>query len=191
MPVDRRRRDAMILDFIRDLGAWAWWVGGAVLLALEIVAPGNIFVWFGIAAILTGAVALVADISWQVQLILFAAASLILVIVGRRWFGRAGVERGAAPQRARHPARRPELRARRPDRRRHRPRQDRRYDVAADRAGPAVRDQGAGSSATTARCCRRRRRRGRAAGPTPRRGGGNRACGRCRSAAAPRPRRGR
>ena len=22
----------MILDFIRDLGAWAWWVGGAVLL---------------------------------------------------------------------------------------------------------------------------------------------------------------
>ena len=28
--------------------------------------PGNIFVWFGIAAILTGAVALVADVSWQV-----------------------------------------------------------------------------------------------------------------------------
>jgi inner membrane protein len=80
----------MILDFIRDLGAWAWWVGGAILLALEIVAPGNVFVWFGIAAILTGAVALVADISWQVQLILFAAASLVLVIVGRRYFGRAG-----------------------------------------------------------------------------------------------------
>ena len=71
---DRRRRHAMILDFIRDLGAWAWWVGGAILLALEIVAPGNVFVWFGIAAILTGAVALVADISWQVQLILFAVA---------------------------------------------------------------------------------------------------------------------
>lgn len=80
----------MILDFIRDLGAWAWWVGGALLLAIEIVAPGNIFVWFGIAAIVTGAVALVADVSWQVQLILFAVLSLILVVVGRRWFARAG-----------------------------------------------------------------------------------------------------
>jgi membrane protein implicated in regulation of membrane protease activity len=79
----------MILDFIRDLGAWAWWVGGAVLLALEIVAPGNIFVWFGIAAILTGAVALVADVAWQFQLIMFAMLALILVIVGRRWFARA------------------------------------------------------------------------------------------------------
>jgi len=79
----------MILDFIRDLGAWAWWVGGALLLAIEIVAPGNIFVWFGIGAILTGAVALVTDISWQAQLILFAVLSLILVIVGRRYFGRA------------------------------------------------------------------------------------------------------
>lgn len=78
----------MILDFIRDLGAWAWWVGGAVLLALEILAPGNVFVWFGIAAVLTGAAALVADVSWQAQLILFAVLSLVLVVLGRRWFAR-------------------------------------------------------------------------------------------------------
>ena len=64
----------MIVDTIRDLGAWAWWVGGAILLAIEIVAPGNIFVWFGIAAVLTGAAALVADIGWQIQLIIFAIA---------------------------------------------------------------------------------------------------------------------
>lgn len=79
----------MILDFIRDLGAWAWWVGGALLLALEIVVPGNVFVWFGIGAVLTGAVALVANVAWQFQFLLFAVASLILVIIGRRWFGRA------------------------------------------------------------------------------------------------------
>jgi membrane protein implicated in regulation of membrane protease activity len=79
----------VIVDFIRDLGAWAWWVGGALLLAIEIIAPGNIFVWFGIAAILTGAVALVAHVAWQLQLVLFAVLSLILAIIGRRWFGRA------------------------------------------------------------------------------------------------------
>jgi membrane protein implicated in regulation of membrane protease activity len=78
----------MILDFVNDLGAWAWWVGGAILLAIEIVAPGNVFVWFGIAAILTGAAALVTDIAWQYELVLFAVLSLVLVIVGRSWFGR-------------------------------------------------------------------------------------------------------
>jgi membrane protein implicated in regulation of membrane protease activity len=80
----------MILDFINDLGAWAWWVGGAILLAIEIVAPGNVFVWFGIAAILTGAAALVTDIAWQYELVLFAVLSLVLVLVGRSWFGRPG-----------------------------------------------------------------------------------------------------
>lgn len=81
----------MILDFVDGLGAWAWWVGGALLLAIEILAPGNVFVWFGIAAVLTGTAALVADIGWQIQLILFAVLSLVLVVVGRSWFARAGV----------------------------------------------------------------------------------------------------
>ena len=80
----------MILEFIEGLGAWAWWVGGALLLAIEILAPGNVFVWFGIAAVLTGSAALVADIGWQVQLILFAVLSVVLVVAGRSWFARAG-----------------------------------------------------------------------------------------------------
>jgi len=80
----------MILDFVNDLGAWAWWVGGALLLAIEIVAPGNVLIWFGIAAVLTGTAALVAGIAWQVQLIAFAVLSLVLVIVGRSWFARTG-----------------------------------------------------------------------------------------------------
>jgi len=80
----------MILDFINDLGAWAWWVGGALLLAIEIVAPGNVLIWFGIAAVLTGTAALVAGIAWQVQLIAFAVLSLVLVIGGRSWFARSG-----------------------------------------------------------------------------------------------------
>ena len=80
----------MILDFIDDLGAWAWWVGGAILLAIEILAPGNVFVWFGIAAVLTGTAALVTDIAWQYQLLIFAVLAIALVLVGRRYFGRAG-----------------------------------------------------------------------------------------------------
>ncbi|MCB1486362.1 MAG: NfeD family protein [Bauldia sp.] len=79
----------MILELLDELGAWAWWVGGVVLLALEILLPGNVFVWFGIAAILTGVVALFTDLSWQLDLLIFAVLSLVLVIVGRRYFARS------------------------------------------------------------------------------------------------------
>jgi len=32
----------------------AWWIAGLVLLGLELLVPGNVLVWFGIAAMLTG-----------------------------------------------------------------------------------------------------------------------------------------
>ena len=78
----------MILETIRQLGPWSWWVVGLILLALEIVVPGNVFVWFGIAAILTGALALFTDWGWQAELIVFVVLALVLVIVGRRAFSR-------------------------------------------------------------------------------------------------------
>jgi inner membrane protein len=80
----------VILETIRALGAWAWWIGGVILLALEIVVPGNVFVWFGIAAILTGVVAIVTDLAWQVEAIIFGVAAIVLVVVGRRYFARVG-----------------------------------------------------------------------------------------------------
>ena len=79
----------MILAWIETLGPWAWWILGVVLLGLEIVAPGNIFVWLGIAGILTGILALGLDVGWQVELLVFAVLSLVLVVAGRRWFARA------------------------------------------------------------------------------------------------------
>ena len=85
----------MIGDFVEGLGPWAWWIGGVILLALEIALPGNVFVWFGIAAILTGVVAMFSDLAWQVLLIIFAVLSLVLVIVGRRYFARGS--QSAAP----------------------------------------------------------------------------------------------
>ncbi|HVZ14084.1 MAG TPA: NfeD family protein, partial [Bauldia sp.] len=78
------------VEAIAQFGAWAWVVAGLILLGLEILAPGNVLVWFGIAAILTGLFELVADLGWQVNFLLFAILSIILVIVGRRYFARRG-----------------------------------------------------------------------------------------------------
>ena len=45
-----------MLDLLETLflrhGAWSWMVLGFVLLALELVMPGFVLVWFGVAAIL-------------------------------------------------------------------------------------------------------------------------------------------
>jgi len=78
----------MIPDLIGDLGGWGWWIAGVMLLALELAIPGNVLVWFGVAAILTGVLALMFEWSWQVELVLFIVLSAVLLIAGRRYFGR-------------------------------------------------------------------------------------------------------
>ncbi|KAB2873163.1 MAG: NfeD family protein [Bauldia sp.] len=78
----------MILQYLESLGPWGWWIAGLVLLGLEIVVPGNVFVWFGIAGLLVGALALFTDLGWQIELIVFGVLSLILVVAGRRYFAR-------------------------------------------------------------------------------------------------------
>jgi membrane protein implicated in regulation of membrane protease activity len=78
----------MILDAIHQLGPWSWVVIGLILLALELVVPGNVIVWFGAAAILTGGVALITDLGWQLELLIFVVLAVVLVILGRRVFAR-------------------------------------------------------------------------------------------------------
>lgn len=67
-------------------GAWSWWVLGLVLLALELVLPGFVLIWFGLAAIVVGVVALVVDWSVQTLALIWAAASIALLLAGRRFF---------------------------------------------------------------------------------------------------------
>ena len=86
----------MILQAIHQLGPWSWWVFGLILLGLEILVPGNVFVWFGVAALLTGVLALFTAFGWQVELIVFVVLAVVLVIAGRRVFAR-GSQPGEQP----------------------------------------------------------------------------------------------
>ena len=117
--------------------------------------PGNVFVWFGVAALLTGVLALFTDFGWQVELIVFVVLAIVLVIVGRRIFARTS-----------QPGEQPFLndRAHRlvggnymlsePIVDGHGQVQDRRHQLADHRPGPAVGHAGEG------RRCRRRRAQG-------------------------------
>jgi membrane protein implicated in regulation of membrane protease activity len=83
----------MIASVFADLGAWNWMVLGFVLLAAEILLPGVFLLWIGIAAILTGALSLqMWDWSiwtWQVQVLVFLALSLVSAYIGTRVMGKS------------------------------------------------------------------------------------------------------
>jgi membrane protein implicated in regulation of membrane protease activity len=78
----------MIQRIVTELGPWAWWVLGIVLLILEVLIPGVFLVWIGIAAIITGALSLLlwetAFWTWHAQWLVFAILSLVAVVIGRR-----------------------------------------------------------------------------------------------------------
>lgn len=65
---------------------WHWWILGMVLLGIEAFAPGFFFLWFGIAAGFVGIIMLLEpNLSWQVQIILYALLSVASILVWRFW----------------------------------------------------------------------------------------------------------
>lgn len=69
-----------LLALLAEYGGWSWVVGGAVLLAIELIVPGGVFVWLGISAIVVGLATLVQAIPWQWQWALFAVLSIVTVV---------------------------------------------------------------------------------------------------------------
>lgn len=85
----------MIASYLNDLGLWTWWIIGFVLIAIEIVAPGTFFLWFGLAAFVVGALNFVfgvdsAIFGWQAQAILFATLAIGFAIIGRQIAAKRG-----------------------------------------------------------------------------------------------------
>lgn len=74
-----------------------WIISGIVLLILEFATPGLVIFFFGIGAILTGAICFVFDPSFGLQLFIFLVSSLALLFSLRKWlkkvfYGRSGSE---------------------------------------------------------------------------------------------------
>ena len=72
-------------NYIIELGAWSWLIFGALLLAIEVLAPGTYMLWVGVAALITGAAAITFGLGLEAQLIVFVTAALLSVLVGRKF----------------------------------------------------------------------------------------------------------
>lgn len=60
---------------------WHWLILGAVFLAIEVFAPATVFLWFGVAAFITGFVAwLIPSIGFGGEILLFAVSTLVSIV---------------------------------------------------------------------------------------------------------------
>ncbi len=85
----------MLERLFAELGPWNWIVLGLILMIFEVAAPGIFFLWFGIAALIVGALSILfgdaLGLGWQMQVVLFLILSVISVFIGRRLIGATDV----------------------------------------------------------------------------------------------------
>ena len=75
--------------FLASLHFWHWLILAALLAAVEAVAPGIFFIWFGAAAAIVGLATLILPgMGWEIQVFLFAILAAVAVFIGRRFLHR-------------------------------------------------------------------------------------------------------
>jgi membrane protein implicated in regulation of membrane protease activity len=74
-----------LVSFFYGFGVWNWLILAVLLFILETMVPGVHFLWFGIAAVIVGALAMATGIAWQYQIIAFGVISVLTVFWVRRY----------------------------------------------------------------------------------------------------------
>jgi membrane protein implicated in regulation of membrane protease activity len=79
----------MDFSMLEEVVYWNWWVLALVLIIVEVLVAGTFFLWMGISAASVGLVLfLLPGISWELQLSLFAAFSVISIVVSQIWMAK-------------------------------------------------------------------------------------------------------
>lgn len=74
---------------LQQLTYWHWFILAAVLIILEVFAPGAFLLWIGIAAGVVGAALYLAPgMGWEYQLILFSVAAVGSILLWRSYRGK-------------------------------------------------------------------------------------------------------
>jgi membrane protein implicated in regulation of membrane protease activity len=72
---------------------WYWWIAAVVFVVIEILAPGFVFLWLGIAAGIVGLLALTMPaLGWELQFLVFAVLSVAAVVGSRIYLRRRPME---------------------------------------------------------------------------------------------------
>lgn len=64
------------MEFINNIEFWHWWVAAAVFIVIEMLDGSGHFIWLGISAAIVGCFSWAIDMSWQLEMFLFAAIAI-------------------------------------------------------------------------------------------------------------------
>lgn len=73
------------MQWLYNLGPWNWFILAVALFILETMIPGVHFLWFGLAAVAVGLLALVIGVAWPWQVLAFAVISVLTVFWVRKY----------------------------------------------------------------------------------------------------------
>ena len=74
------------MELFAELNAWHWGIIAAVLIILEMFAPGAFLIWLGIAAAVNSILLVfIPDMSWEAQFVIFAIVSVVSIVAFRYW----------------------------------------------------------------------------------------------------------
>lgn len=74
-----------LIALFSGFGPWNWFILAVLLFILETMVPGVHFLWFGVAAVIVGGLALATGIAWQFQIIAFGVLAVLTVFVVRKY----------------------------------------------------------------------------------------------------------
>ncbi|MBT3012988.1 MAG: NfeD family protein [Candidatus Thiodiazotropha sp. (ex Lucina aurantia)] len=81
------------MQWFTQLDYWHWLILAVVLMILEVFSPGAFLLWLGLAAGTVGLLLLLMpDITWQIQILLFALLSVTIIVLVRAFLQRRPIE---------------------------------------------------------------------------------------------------
>lgn len=76
-----------IYDFLSAEPGWVWLIVSVLLFTLDVLAPGFFIIWFGVAAIVTGAAVFMIPMDTVYQILTFCIASVASLLIGKALWG--------------------------------------------------------------------------------------------------------
>ncbi|PVV22431.1 MAG: hypothetical protein B6D74_09945 [gamma proteobacterium symbiont of Ctena orbiculata] len=81
------------MQWLTQADYWHWLILAVVLMILEVFSPGAFLLWMGLAAATVGLlILLIPDLSWQLQILLFAVFSVVIIVLVRAFLQRRPIE---------------------------------------------------------------------------------------------------
>ncbi|MBF0135674.1 MAG: NfeD family protein [Magnetococcus sp. DMHC-1] len=78
-------RSLQLETLLTHLQHWHWWIAAVILVIMEVTLPAFFFLWLGVAAAVTGLLALLfPELGWKGEMLCFSGLSLVSIAL---WHG--------------------------------------------------------------------------------------------------------